>query len=60
MKDIDIVDEHTLIRDTVGYEMISKIDDVFDIPEVLKFLKIVDNYNKMTEALKKEELNLEK
>ena len=55
MKDIDIVDEHTLIRDTVGYEMISKIDDVFDIPEVLKFLKIVDNYNKMTEALKKEE-----
>ena len=59
MNDIDIVEEHFLIRYTIGYEIISEID-VFDIPEVLRFLKIVNNYNKMNEALKKEELNLEK
>lgn len=52
MKDIQIYEEHFLIRDTIGYEIISKID-VFDLPEVFKFLKICQNYNKMIELCEK-------
>lgn len=43
---LDIIDEHTIIRETVGYEFISRIE-IEDLPEVLDFLKVVWNYNKM-------------
>jgi hypothetical protein len=46
MNIIQTIDEHILIRETCGYETISKVD-VFDIPQVLKFLKICHNYTKM-------------
>jgi len=46
MNALDIIDEHIIIRETIGYDGIKDID-VVDLPEVLKFLKIVYNYNKM-------------
>lgn len=44
--DYKTIESHILIRETVGYEVISKID-VFDLPGVLEFLQIVSNYIKM-------------
>ena len=46
MRDLQTIEEHILIRDTVGYDVISKVD-VFDIPQVLHFLKICNNYIKL-------------
>jgi len=46
MKDLDIIDEHIIIRETVGYEIISKVE-LCDLPPVLDFLKIVNNYLRM-------------
>jgi len=46
------IDEHILIRETVGYDFISKIE-IYDIPNVLQFLKIIDNYNRMQLILNK-------
>lgn len=46
MSDLDLIDEHIIIRETVGYEFLNGVD-VIDIPEVMRFLKIVYNYNKM-------------
>lgn len=46
MRDLQIIEEHILIRDTVGYDFISKVD-VFDMSQVLHFLKICNNYTKM-------------
>lgn len=46
MTDIDIIDEHIVIRETVGYDGIKDVDLV-DLPEVFKFLKIVHNYVKI-------------
>jgi hypothetical protein len=46
MNDLEVIEQHILIRDTVGYELLEKID-VYDMPNFLSFLKIVDNYNKM-------------
>lgn len=46
MKWFDIIDEHTVIRETVGYDMIREVD-IIDLPQVLEFLKIVHNYIKM-------------
>lgn len=46
MNALDIIDEHIIIRETIGYEGIKDIDLV-DLPEVLKFLKIVYNYQKL-------------
>lgn len=43
---IDLIDEHLIIRETVGYEFLNKVA-IEDIPEVLKFLKLVFNYTKM-------------
>lgn len=51
MNPLQIIDEHTVIRETVGYKLIEKID-VVDLPEVLKFLNIVWNYMKMVEISK--------
>jgi hypothetical protein len=46
MSDLNIIEEHIIIRETVGYDGIKDID-VFDLPEVLRFLKIVHNYQKI-------------
>ncbi len=46
MKWWEVIEEHDIIRETVGYDMISEID-VVDLPEVLHFLKICHNYTKM-------------
>ena len=46
MDDLKIINQHQLIRDTIGYDAISGID-VVDLPDVLRFLKIVDNYSKI-------------
>ena len=43
---IDIIDEHIIIRETIGYDGIKDVNLV-DLPEVLKFLKIVHNYKKI-------------
>lgn len=51
---LTIVEEHMIIRGTIGYEAISKVD-ICDLPEVLSFLQVVWNYNKMNNILK--ELN---
>ena len=45
---IDLIDEHLIIRETVGYEFLNKVP-IEDIPEVLRFLKVVFNYTKMNE-----------
>ena len=42
----DLIDEHLIIRETVGHEFLNKVA-IEDIPEVLKFLKLVFNYTKM-------------
>ena len=44
--ELQTIDEHNLIRDTIGYNTIQQIE-VSDLPNVLKFLKIVSNYSKM-------------
>ena len=46
MDALNVIDEHIIIRETIGYEGIKDVE-VYDLPEVLKFLKIVYNYQKM-------------
>jgi len=46
MNPLDIVDEHIIIRETVGYDLISKVE-LCDLPAVMGFLKIVNNYQRM-------------
>ena len=46
MTPLDLIDEHQIIRETVGYEFLNGIE-LCDIPEVMKFLKIVYNYKKI-------------
>lgn len=46
MTPLDLIDEHIIIRETVGYEFLNGIE-LCDIPEVMKFLKIVYNYKKI-------------
>ena len=46
MKEIHTVEHHTIIRETIGYKELEKID-VQDIPKVMEFLTIVYNYLKM-------------
>ena len=46
MKDTEIITEHIIIRETIGYDALKEID-VHDIPKVLSFLRIVHNYIKM-------------
>jgi len=52
MKAIDIIDEHIIIRETVGYKAIEGIE-LCDLPEIIQFLKIVYNYKKMNNLNKK-------
>ena len=51
MDSLDIIDEHIIIRETIGYDGIKDVE-LWDLPGVLQFLKVVYNYQKM--------LNLEK
>ena len=46
MKWWEIVNEHTVIRETCGYDVIADVN-VVDLPEVLSFLKICHNYTKL-------------
>lgn len=46
MNTLDIIDHHTIIRETVGYEVLAEVD-LMDMPKVMEFLKIVYNYNRM-------------
>lgn len=48
MSDIEIIDQHIIIRETVGYDALKDIDLV-DIPNLMRFLKVVYNYQKMVE-----------
>lgn len=43
MHDLKTIEEHILIRETVGYSLLDKID-VVDMPKFLEFLKITKNY----------------
>ena len=51
LNSIDIIDEHIIIRETAGYNIIKKID-LFDLPNVINFLKLVYNYKKMINVIK--------
>ncbi len=46
MNPIELIDEHQIIRETVGYEFLNDVE-LCDIPEVMKFLKIIWNYKKI-------------
>lgn len=48
---LDIVDEHIIIRETVGYDFLKDIE-VSDLPPIIDFLKVVHNYNRITQKLK--------
>lgn len=54
MNTLDLVEEHIIIRETVGYEVLNNIE-IEDIPEVIKFLKIVYNYKRMNNLENKSE-----
>lgn len=42
----DLVYNHMIIRETVGYDFLNKVP-LEDIPEVMKFLRLIFNYTKM-------------
>jgi hypothetical protein len=46
MTDTDIIDHHQTIRETVGYEILDKIE-LEDMPKFIEFLKVVQNYQRM-------------
>jgi hypothetical protein len=54
MNHIDIIDEHLIIRETVGYEVLNQVP-IEDMPKVMEFLKIVYNYNRMKRVVKEDE-----
>lgn len=51
MSPLDLIDEHEVIRETVGYEFLNNVELV-DIPEIIGFLKIVYNYKKINNLTK--------
>lgn len=51
MNKLQTIQEHITIRETSGYSLIEKIDEL-DIPEVIEFLKVVHNYLKMEKLIK--------
>jgi hypothetical protein len=51
MNPLDLIDEHEVIRETVGYEFLNNVELV-NIPEVMGFLKIVYNYKKINNLTK--------
>lgn len=54
MDNLDIIDHHDLIRETIGYDTIKEID-IFDLPSVMQFLKIVNNCQRMQRLIDKNE-----
>ncbi len=46
MSDLDIIKNHIIIQDTIGYDIFNTIE-ICDIPTVLEFLKITYNYIKI-------------
>jgi hypothetical protein len=54
MNHIDIIDEHSIIRETVGYEVLNQVP-IEDMPKVMEFLKVVYNYNRMKRVVKEDE-----
>ena len=46
LKELEIIEEHILIRDTCGYDVIAQAN-VCDIPQILHFLRICNNYVKL-------------
>ena len=53
MNHIDIIDEHSIIRETVGYEVLNQVP-IEDMPKVMEFLKVVYNYNRMKRVVKED------
>ena len=51
MDSLDIIDEHIIIRETIGYDGIKDVE-LWDLPGVLQFLKVVYNYQKMVNLVK--------
>lgn len=51
LNDLQIMDEHLYIRETVGYDFIKDVE-LEDLPQLIHFLKIIWNYNKMCNILK--------
>ena len=51
MDSLSIIDEHIIIRETIGYEGIKDVE-VYDLPQILQFLRIVHNYQKMVNLQK--------
>lgn len=56
MNPLQIIDEHMIIRDTVGYDGIKDVE-LWDLPAVLQFLKIVNNYMRMQNLLDESKKN---
>ena len=52
MNPIEIIDEHIIIRETIGYDGIKDVD-ICDLPSVLQFLKIIHNYKKILKLSEK-------
>ena len=46
MKWWQTIDEHQIIRETVGYDVIADVK-IEDLPSVIDFLRICNNYVKM-------------
>lgn len=46
MNELQIIKEHMIIRETIGYDAIKDVK-LHDLPQVIKFLQIVWNYQKM-------------
>lgn len=52
---LQTINEHTIIRETIGYEGIKDIE-LYDLPQVIDFLKIVHNYLRMTKIIEDEHI----
>ena len=46
MNPITTIEQHEVIRKTIGYNLLSQIDLV-DLPVVIEFLTVVNNYNNL-------------
>lgn len=56
MKTLDLINEHQVIRETVGYDFLKDIE-LHDVPEVIQFLKVVYNYKKMNQLNKQDKMD---
>lgn len=55
MHDLEIIEQHQVIRETIGYEKLNEVELV-DIPELLRFLKVMHDYIKMQQILEENEI----